>query len=137
MMKPQGILITLAFVFSISPAFANDSGPSDSNAQISIAVGQVPSGYPGYPGFAQPGYPQPPQYPGYPTQSSGYPGHPGYPDHHHPASMWQCSAYNSDGDYHGYEGHPSYDLHQAQHTALHECEDHEGHECVIDHCHQI
>lgn len=51
--------------------------------------------------------------------------------------MWQCSAHSTHNEWNIYQGIPSRDRHQAEHSAVHECEDQEGHECVIHHCHRL
>lgn len=46
---------------------------------------------------------------------------------------WICAAESVHGGQH-YYGDYSSSRHQAQHSALHECEHHEGHACVLAGC---
>lgn len=53
--------------------------------------------------------------------------------------LWVCTAHNQhDNDHHRlYRGQPQYDRHEAEHSAVNECEYHERHTCELAGCRRL
>lgn len=57
------------------------------------------------------------------------------PPHH--GYNYQCSAHSSHDEHHIYYGDIYKSRRMAQQSAVHECEHHEGHECVPHECRRV
>ncbi len=51
-------------------------------------------------------------------------------------TAWQCSAHSTHNEWNIYYGERSRSRHQAEHSAVQECEQHEYHECDVHECYQ-
>jgi hypothetical protein len=51
--------------------------------------------------------------------------------------MWQCTAHSTHYENNIYYGDRNQSRHEAEHSAIDECEYQEGHQCALHECYQV